>query len=124
MTLETFILDTGATEHLVRKELSSYMRKIEELSKPINIIVANNKIMTAYKRGQLVTKIKGREITIDALIVEDLRFNLLSLSKIVSKGFKIKIDVNGLELCNRGFTIHAQLKNKLYTLRLELFGII
>lgn len=122
MAIETFVLDTGATEHLVQRALEKFMRNVEELKNPVNIVVANNKVMSSYKRGQLLTRINGKEIRIDALIVNDLKFNLLAIRKIVNKGFEVKINKNGLVLYNNksNFVVRAERVNHLYTLKMEL----
>ena len=49
-----------------------------------------------------------------------MKFNLLSVSRIANKGFKIKIDRNVLEVYDKGLVLRAQQMNKLYTLELKL----
>lgn len=90
--LEEFILDSGATQHLMRENLRKYMSNIMKIS-PINIKIANESTMIAKEKGCLRVKAKtvNGEVTIniEALIVKGLYRNLLSVIKINKAGIKV-----------------------------------
>ncbi|KAJ8885327.1 hypothetical protein PR048_011524 [Dryococelus australis] len=62
-----FIVDSGATEHLVQKSLQEHMIQVELLKSPITIKVANGSHVTSNSR-------------VDALIVEGLSHNLFKFT--------------------------------------------
>lgn len=85
-----FILDSGATNHLVRKDMEDLMTDIKEIN-PVYIKVANGENMLANKRGILRVKAENTNmnVSIDALIVENLSHNLLSVRKVNDAGYKV-----------------------------------
>lgn len=123
LPLHKFILDSGATEHFVRKELEPHMKNIQNLENPMHIVAANNKIMTAYKKGKLECYTKeGKTLNFEAIIVDELRFNLLSLSKIANNGHVIIMNEHTLKIKkkNSKYAIYAEKIHNLFILNLEM----
>jgi hypothetical protein len=85
-----WIIDSGATDHYANnKEMFSEIRK---LKKPLEISVANDQIEKATHIGTIklfsdVNKSKHPITLTEVLLVEGLGLNLISVSKIESKGF-------------------------------------
>ena len=75
--IDTFIVDSGATEHLVKSELEPYMINIQVLSKKILIKTANGDSMIAEKVGEFQGKCQGMNINFQALIVQQMNHNYL-----------------------------------------------
>lgn len=50
MVLENSMLDSRATDHLVRADLEYYILNVTTLYKSVKILVANNKIMQTYNK--------------------------------------------------------------------------
>lgn len=90
--LNYFILDSGASSHLVGQELEPYMTNIKLLGHNVNIHVANGQVMCSNKIGTLNVFCQNKNISIEALIVPNLNHNLLAISRLTEKGFKTFID--------------------------------
>jgi len=89
----TWILDSGASEHLTKNE--NHLRNVKLLSKSIKISIAKAGItLTASKVGTIscMTIVNGKEIQVtinDVLYVPGLEFNLLSVPKLEANGLTI-----------------------------------
>lgn len=84
-----FILDSGATNHYVMKTMKECMTKVRKLEQPVHIKTANGHIMIAEEKGELETTCQGKKLTIEALIVEGMKNNLLSVVKLLQKGYEV-----------------------------------
>lgn len=84
-----FVLDSGATDHIVSEELNRYMVKIDQLERGIQIRLANGQKMEAQSKGRLRLQVHNKIVNIEALIVKGLSFNLLSVRKIMKTGFSV-----------------------------------
>lgn len=92
-----FILDSGATEHMVSSDFKHHLSELAKIDK-LNISVAKrNEKMIAKHRGSLkieaVSKTingdcKKRTIT-NVLVVDDLKCNLLSINVLKNRGYTI-----------------------------------
>ncbi|KAK3930023.1 Copia protein [Frankliniella fusca] len=87
-----FILDSGASKHLVREDVPVQYKKW--LSEPVLIQVAKEKIiLKAYWKGFLRCKtfVNGEthQLDIEVLITENLSHNLLSISSLEKLTYKI-----------------------------------
>jgi hypothetical protein len=82
-----FILDSGATDHLVSEQTRNVMCNIEKLNAEIEIKIANGERVTAREKGQIRAYVgnPAKLVTFSALIVPDITFNLLSVRKINSE---------------------------------------
>lgn len=72
INLNSFILDSGATEHLVRADLETFMKNVIQLEEEVTIQTANDGKMIAKKRGDLLTRCQGVNIKINALLVSGI----------------------------------------------------
>lgn len=89
----TWILDSGASEHLTKDE--KLLRNIKILTRPTKIRIAKagttlmaNKVGIIY--GKTIVNGKEIEVTIrNVLYVPGLEFNLLSVPKLEANGFKV-----------------------------------
>jgi len=114
-------LDSGATDHLVNSD--KYVENIKILERPIKIKVAKcEQYLIAKKKGDIsmncyvsgkITRVKVTNV----LIVPNLEFNLISVSRLEMNGFKIVIE-NGkatIMLENKRIAVAVR-KVKLYKL--------
>ena len=102
-----FYLDSGASEHLVCKDI--VLTNLRKLERPISIKSAKSgAILEARFEGELevVSEVDGEKIPIlirKVLSVEGLEFNLISVRKLDSEGMKI-VHEGGAGLILKGKT--------------------
>jgi transposase InsO family protein len=111
-----FVLDSGATEHLVRETLLPLMANIENLSRPVRIQIANGDKLTAEKRGKLrVRTSEGFTVNLTALIVKNLSLNILSVRKISNTGKDVVFKKDRAVIHDKtGFNMECNLIENLY----------
>lgn len=113
-----FVVDSGATNHLVNKDVGQYMTNVENISYKINVAKSGESII-AKRQGTLHIQVEGgRNITIkDVLECENLSYNLLSVRKIEEKGLKVSFENKAVKIMNGASVItEGKLKGNLYTL--------
>ena len=90
-----FILDSGATQHMVNDK--QYFDKLEKID-GLNISVAKkNQSITAKQRGNIIVKTFHEGDTSpktmeNVLLVNDLKCNLMSIRSLTKKGYTIVFD--------------------------------
>ncbi|CAB3222762.1 unnamed protein product [Arctia plantaginis] len=84
-----FIIDSGATENIIKEEYENCMHNIKELDHTINIKMANGNIMEAKKSGEITIKSQGIKMNIQCIIVPGIAHNLLSVNKMSQKGLQV-----------------------------------
>lgn len=113
-----WVLDSGSSDH-VCKDISLF-ESIQNLKCGIKIDTAESNIsIIASKQGKIVCNSnKGIKLTMnDVLYVENLRYNLLSIKKLVTYGIVVIFMKNGALLKKNGTIIaSASLKGDLYEL--------
>lgn len=119
-----FVLDSGASSHLVKQELEPHMTNIKLLSHNINIHVANGQVMTTNKVGTLNVFCQNRKVTIEALIVPNLNHNLLAISKLTEKGYRIVIDKDKMLILQKNSKFYCTCDKGLYILEFEPDSIL
>lgn len=91
------------------------MSKVEDLPRHIDIRLANNEKLQAKQKGTLRLYKDDLTINIEALIVPNLLFNLLSVRKISSTGKKIIFSENKAEIVTaNNLKIDCYAQGKLY----------
>lgn len=108
-----FVLDSGASNHFVKEEIGQYMKNITNLKHEVSIHIANGEVLKATKKGQLKTMCQKRVLNIEALVVPGLKHNLLSASKLTSKGCKIIVQQEETLIKGKGFTLRCNVCNVL-----------
>ncbi|CAB3249247.1 unnamed protein product [Arctia plantaginis] len=91
-----FIIDSGATENIIKEEYENCMHNIKELDHTINIKMANGNIMEAKKSGEITIKSQGTFMNIQCIIVPGIAHNLLSVKKMSQKGLQVLFSKYGL----------------------------
>lgn len=93
--LVNFVIDSGATNNMVSSTYEEYMSEVTDIV-PITLKVANGETMLAKRQGKLKVKclednnsVMGQLINIDALIIETLPYNLLSVQKMNRAGCSV-----------------------------------
>lgn len=110
-----FILDSGCTDHLVKDTVMKNMSKVEDLDHTVEIRVANNEKLEAKQKGMLKLFKDNVVINIEALIVPNLSFNLLSVRKISNLGNRVIFSENKAEIVTcKGLIIQSSIIGKMY----------
>ncbi|KAG6446041.1 hypothetical protein O3G_MSEX004231 [Manduca sexta] len=113
----TLVLDSGATYNMVDEKYIDFMEDITEIEE-VNVKVANGQIMKIRKQGKLRFKTEEDKIlTMEALIVENLSHNLMSVRRLNNKGCSVlfRKDVATIKTPNHG-VFRARSNGSLYTL--------
>ena len=88
-----FVVDSGCTDHMVNDK--SLLVNVKKLDDPFFVSIADRNTtlkVSEVGRMKVTNSIDGREVTgyiNDVLLVPNLRFNLLSVSKIESNGGRV-----------------------------------
>lgn len=115
-----FIVDSGATENLLKSDYERHMTSIVELDKAIKVFVANGQYLTCYKRGTLNLMCNNVSINVEGLIVPNLSHNLLSVRKLLEKGYNIQFTKNNVSISNKLQGISGNLLGNLYVIPMQL----
>lgn len=116
-----FVLDSGATDHLVTEKVEELMTDVRNLDNEVKIRVANGNFLIAKKMGTLRVIYKNRNIRFDALIVQNLTNNLLSVKRLNERGQKVIFDKNKTFIESMdGTIINCKSMGKLYIASFEL----
>lgn len=115
-----FVVDSGCTSHLVSENYEKFMQDIKFLDKSIKIYVANGQYITTNKIGKLKIKYLHKTINIEALIVKNVTYNLLSVKKIVEAGFKVNFTKECVEIFDKNTYLKGECQGRLYTIKAEI----
>ncbi|KAG8239599.1 hypothetical protein J437_LFUL018311 [Ladona fulva] len=118
-------VDSGVTSQMTMHKNWLVDHKEESLS--MSVTVANNSKMKTAGHCNVLVNLEGDDKGIsDVLYVPDLSTNLLSVSKLVSKGINVIFNEKGCELCLREkFEVNGEVvatadcMNSMYKLNLE-----
>ncbi|KAJ8736960.1 hypothetical protein PYW07_000231 [Mythimna separata] len=116
----TFIVDSGCTQHIISDQYESYLTNIKELQERVKIYVANGQYIESNKKGMLKFVYKNIKINIEALIVKNISYNLLSVNKIAEAGFHIKFNKTKAVLRNKNIVVICYTEGRLYKLNAQL----
>ena len=89
------------------------------MSHQVSIHIANGQVLNSNKIVTLKAKCPGQTITIVALIVPNMKHNLLSASKIISKGVKLIVEYEQTTISGSKFNLIYKNRRGLYILTLE-----
>ncbi|KAG5861654.1 hypothetical protein JTB14_020805, partial [Gonioctena quinquepunctata] len=67
-----FILDSGATYHLVEENVTKFMTDIQNLDDDVKIRIANGGALIVRQKGNLKLEVNDRSVNVNALIVSSL----------------------------------------------------
>lgn len=83
MSVVNFIVDSGATNHLVTKEMDSFLIESRSVNQKIKV-AKQGEVVTAHKEGTLLLETsKGKKVKLEnVLLCDTLTHNLLSVKKI------------------------------------------
>ena len=99
---DKWVVDSAATSHMCNDRESFYA--LEELKKPVNVKVGNGEYVKAKVQGKIKVQIKtaskkGRKFELsEVLYVPDMKYNLLSVSKVAKAGKKVEFDTQGCKI--------------------------
>lgn len=118
-----FVVDSGATNHLVTEDIDKFMFETKFVKYKIKV-AKQGEMVEAYKEGSLYLQtLEGRKIKLEKVLVcKNLSHNLLSVKRVEEKGLrilfengKIKIQKNNYEVIASGIS-----KANLYILNLQV----
>lgn len=106
-----FIVDSGATNHLVNKNTGAFLTNVQSVTHTINV-AKQGEMIEATKQGNLLVSTSNKDIVMkDVWMCDNLLHNLLSVRKLEQKGFKIVFEDEEVSFIKNGMMI---LKGKLY----------
>nr|AAL90400.1 RH25742p [Drosophila melanogaster] len=107
-----FVLDSGASDHLINDE-SLYTDSVEVVP-PLKIAVAKQgKFIYATKRG-IVRLRNDHEITLeDVLFCKEAAGNLMSVKRLQEAGMSIEFDKSGVTISKNGLMVVKNSENQL-----------
>ncbi|UYV60655.1 hypothetical protein LAZ67_1001766, partial [Cordylochernes scorpioides] len=117
-----FILDSGATQNLIKSELEKYMTDVKILEHKVEIHMANGEKMSANKSGTLNVKINNIPIAIHGLIVDGIKQNLLSVGKITQQGHQVIFKQDEVIIITRNHNFKCNNYRNLYSHKIEIDG--
>ena len=117
-----FVIDSGATGHLIQKTYKKYLTDIKNVSLNINVAKANESIKTICQGKLPVLTEEGIAVTIhEALVCDNLAYNLLSVRKLEENGFKVVFENGGVKIFkNSRMYLMGQLCGKLYITKMYI----
>lgn len=115
----SFIIDSGASENLIKDCYKKYMFDIKQV-KEIKIYIANGDYLIGKQRGKITVNCKNKILTIECLIVENLTYNLLSVRQLISRGFEVRFHEDLVSICKGNDVIYGKLKSRLYVINLDV----
>ena len=104
-----FIIDSGATEHLVTS--AGLLDEIEDVKNPFNISVAKEEEHLEVRQAgslSVTSLVNGAEVNVDikrAYVAEGLRHNLFSVRKVAMMGGEVRFKGNNAYVIMNGDTI-------------------
>lgn len=117
----TFILDSGATEHMVNK--LDYFDSISEIDAVRIAVAKDGESLTANQHGDIKIKTTGGNFTIkDVLFVDKLKCNLLSIRKLIGKNYSVNFDgdIARISNGNNDTMFIGKLNGKLYEVHFSI----
>lgn len=118
----SFVIDSGATNHLVRENMSKFLKDVEDIEHKISVAKQGQTIM-AMKQGNLELKTEaGKKIIIkDVWVCDNLLYNLLSVRKLEENGLEVNFSNRKVTIKkNKVSVLEGQLKGKLYFVNLKV----
>ncbi|KAJ8969866.1 hypothetical protein NQ314_001550 [Rhamnusium bicolor] len=116
-----FILDSGATDHLVTDDVLKFMTEVVDLEEKRRIRVANGNSLIACKKGKLSLQHGKTVINLTALVAPKLTHNLLSVKEINDKGNKVLFEKGKAVITSKGSTcIDCECRGNLYVASFKL----
>lgn len=117
----TFVIDSGATNHLVSTKFLPFLSDCKNVSYNINIAKEGERIV-AKRQGNLLVKSNERKINIkNVWVCEKLVYNLLSVRKLEENGLQVIFKNKKVFIMKHNeIILEGNLDGKLYTITLTL----
>lgn len=115
-----FVVDSGATHNFIQEKYVKYLTDVTDLLNPIEIRIANGEKLIAYRRGNLRARYEKIPIIIEALIVNGIAHNLLSVNELMNKGKEVAFIGGQLIIKSNKNEYKGQRQGKLHILKLNL----
>lgn len=105
---------------MVNTKFENKMINVRELPHTIKIHIANGEVLSANKKGILKGMSNGYEIDIEAIIVDKLSHNLLSVNEITRKGYIVNFNDRNVKIMKNGRYLEGKRFNNLYIIEFNL----
>ena len=94
---ETFLLDSGATCHIVKK--TCHMEGLTAINH--TLIVGNNKSMISKQKGTIKILLQDNVLVLhNVLVIPEMATNIVSLGKLIDEGNSISMTAEALTISN------------------------
>lgn len=117
-----FVIDSGATTHLVNSEVGKYLEKCENVTFKINVAKVGHQIH-AQRQGNLhLMTNNGLRVKIkNVLECQNISHNLLSVCKLQQEGIDVTFTKNKVKICKNGKElIEGDLQGNLYIVKFRI----
>lgn len=116
-----FVIDSGATNHLVCEEMKQYMHDVIEIN-PVAIKIANGQIINAHHKGKLKARCMQSNVVInvDALIVNKVAHNLLSVQKIIDACHRVCFEKDSVKIVVNNVPIICKTQRNLFMAKFKI----
>jgi len=116
-----FVIDSGASCHLLRSDYKDYLQNESAVNLEISVAKAGVSVRACKKGDLLCLSDNGDTVNIsDVLVCENLSFNLLSVLKLEEKGCKVVFEDSCVKIIFGNKVLKGQLQGKLYIIQFHL----
>lgn len=115
-----FVLDSGATGHLLKSEYKQHLTDVEEINVNVNVAKLGASVKAVQQGTLRMITEHGTQISIqNVMVCEDLAYNLLSVQKLETKGYSVIFENGSVRITKNGkLCLNGQLCGRLYILKL------
>lgn len=117
-----FVVDSGATNHLITEKFGKYIQESNNVLHKINV-AKQGQTITAKIQGNLKLQTEtGKHITVkDVWVCDNLLYNLLSVRKLEENGFEVVFSNKKVTISKNGVIIlEGVLKGNLYYVHFKI----
>lgn len=117
-----FVIDSGATNHLVNKVVGRNLINVKNVNHRIGIAKIGEAVIAKRQGDLLVETENGRKIVLENVLeCESLSHNLMSVRKMEEKGLLVSFSNKKVKIAKEGVILATgELNNSLYKLKLKL----
>lgn len=116
-----FIVDSGASNHLVKSEYKSCLEDIRPEDIDISVAKEGESVKASSKGNLRCCSDDGVRIRInDVLVCDSLAFNLLSVRRLEKEGCKVIFEKSSVKIVKGDKVLHGQMYGRLYIIKMNI----
>ncbi|KAJ3655971.1 hypothetical protein Zmor_015078 [Zophobas morio] len=121
----TFVVDSGATSHLVKREFLNYVTSVTESSRQIHVAKEGEAVNAKYCGDLAVTTMNDMKLTLlNVQVCDELSFNLMSVKCMEEKGLTVRFENKQVVVFkNKSIILRGERVGGLYLVKLNLHEI-